>query len=150
MPVFPSAQWIDEFCTQLAAHPQAVHLADSLAGTYRFVIDPGGPLTHAHVYSLEIRPSQNGAPPHISAREDVGRTGEKPELTLTASYPYWRKLIAGTLDVGMALILRRIKVGGNLQRLTSRLSSAQPLLDTLHAVHTVWLEDALDHGEETA
>jgi hypothetical protein len=38
--------------------------------------------------------------------------------------------------------LRRIRVSGDLTRLIGSVSSANPLVDSLHDVETIWLEDA--------
>lgn len=138
MPVFPSSEWIQEYCDRLAAHPDAATVARSLEGVYRFVIEPGGPLAEQQVHGVEIRPAAGGAT--VTPLTEVAR--EDAELSITAAYPQWRQLVAGKLDLAMALMLRRVKVSGNLQGLTGRLSSAQPLLEALRAVDTVWLEDA--------
>lgn len=140
MPVFPSAEWIREYCERLAAHPDAAAVARSLDGIYRFVIEPGGPLTQRQVHGVEIRPAPDGAGAVVTALGDVDPADA--ELSISAAYPQWRQMVAGKLDLAVALMLRRIKVGGNLQRLTSRLSSAQPLMEALRSVDTVWLEDA--------
>ena len=140
MPVFPSSEWIQEYCRRLEAHPDAAAVARSLDGVYRFVIEPGGPLTERQVHGVEIRPRPDGGGATVTPLADVA--APDAELSISAAYPQWRQLVAGKLDLAVALMLRRIKVGGNLQRLTSRLSSAQPLLEALQSVDTVWLEDA--------
>lgn len=138
MPVFPSAEWIQEYCDRLAAHPDAVAVAQSLDGVYRFVIEPGGALREGQVHGVEIRPARGGA-----KVTPVGALNPADaQLSFSASYPLWKQLVLGKLDLGLALMLRRVKVGGNLASLTGRLSSAQPLLEALRAVDTVWLEDA--------
>lgn len=137
MPVFPSDEWMAEFCQRLEAHPDSSEIVSVLDGVYRFVIEPAGPLTDRHTYELSIRPGADGAAVDLA---DGG--GESPRLTLTTDYRRWQQLIRGELDVGMAVMLRRLKVSGDLSRLIGSVSSATPLVDSLHEVETVWLEDA--------
>ena len=54
MPVFPSTEWMDAFCAKLAAHPRAADAATRLRGVYRFIVDPGGPLTDRHTYEIVL------------------------------------------------------------------------------------------------
>jgi hypothetical protein len=135
MPVFPSEEWMVEFCQRLEAHPQAAEIARSLDGVYRFVIDPAGPLEQRHVYDVGIFAADAGA--EVAVLDD----GADPRLTMTTDYRRWQQLVRGELDVGMALMLRRLRVAGDLTQLIGNVSSAGPLLDSLSAVDTVWLED---------
>lgn len=140
MPVFPSPEWIEAYCETLAAHPDAALVAEGLDGVYRFVIEPGGPLGERQEYAIEIRPAAGGGTPTVRTLGTVGSA--EADLSISAAYPQWRQLVSGKLDLAMALMLRRVRVGGNLQRLTGRLSSAQPLIEALRSVDTVWLDDA--------
>ena len=137
MPVFPSYEWMDEFCERLESHDEAGEVAEALDGVYRFVVDPAGPLEEQHVYDVAIRPSSDGAEVAVT---DDGAT--KPRLTMTTDYRRWQQLVRGELDIGMAVMLRRLKVSGDLTSLMSNVSSARPLVDALHEVDTTWLEDA--------
>lgn len=135
MPIFPSSAWMQDFCAELAAHPEAGAVARTLDGVYRFVIEPAGPMPERHTYDVTIRPDGAGAA-DVSCADGAGDT--PPVLTLTAGYDRWRQLIRGELDVTMAIMLRRLRVGGDLSRLTSELSNPRPLLDALGAVDTQW------------
>ena len=134
MPVFPSEEWMDEFCERLAGHPEAGEVATALDGVYRFVIEPGGPLAERHTYNVSITPSGDGA--DVAVVQD----GE-PRLTMTTDYRRWQQLVRGELDVAMAVMLRRLKISGDLSRLMGNVSSARPLVDSLGGVNTTWLED---------
>lgn len=136
MPVFPSEAWVQEYCQRLQAHPDAGRAAATLDGVYRFVIEPAGPLTERHAYDVGIHPDGNGGASANLLDEPV----ERPRLELRAGYPNWRKLIAGELDVRMAMMLRRLKVSGDLSAVTRRLADSRPLTDALSAVDTQWPE----------
>lgn len=135
MPVFPSDEWMTDFCERLASHPDAADIVAALDGTYRFVIEPAGPLEQRHTYDVAIQPGEDG--PDVGLVDDAGN----PRLTLTTDYKRWQQLVKGELDVGMAVMLRRLRVSGDLTRLMGSVSSAGPLVDALHSVDTVWLEE---------
>jgi len=136
MPVFPSDEWMAEFCRLLEEHPESDDVARALDGVYRFVIEPGGPLRESHVYDVSIRPTGTGAKVGLVEHET-----EDPRLTMATDYNRWQQLVRGDLDVGMALMLRRLRVSGELTRLMSNVSSARPLVDSLSGVDTIWLEE---------
>jgi hypothetical protein len=131
--LFPSPDWIDAFARDLAAHPRARETATALDGVYRFVIEPAGPLEQRHTYDVEIRPATEGA-----AVERLPEPVETPRLSLAADYGRWRQLIEGRLDVAVAIMLRRLRVSGDLGGLKSNLGDTKPLLEALSQVDTRW------------
>lgn len=134
MPLFPSREWMDDFAGRLERHPGAGPTAEALDGVYRFVVEPGAGLTDQHRYDVEIRPGDDGA--HVTPLE---QPVPAPRLTITAGYDRWQQLLRGELDIAMAVLLRRIKVSGDLGALTSQASSTRPLLDSLSAVDSTFL-----------
>lgn len=137
MPLFPSRHWMEEFAARLAGHPDAGATATALDGIYRFVIDPGGLLRERHAYDVEIRPRDDGG----ATVRPLDTPVETPRLTITAGYDRWRQLIRRELDIPMAVLLRRIKVSGDLATLTGRMSSTTALLDALAGVDSTFLGD---------
>ena len=131
MPTFPSAEWMQAFCDNLAAHPEVDELASALDGTYRFVVEADGSLAEAHRYDLAIRPE----PTEVALLDEPV---DKPTLVLRASHDRWRQLIEGKLDIGMAVMLRRLKVQGDIGRLVGRVDRTKPLRDALGQVQTEW------------
>lgn len=136
MPLFPSHAWMGAFCERLAVQSDVEQVASALDGTYRFVIEPAGPLSASETYDVRIAAGNDLEGPVIRVLESGV---ERPTLTLTASYERWRQVIEGELDVGMAVMLRRLRVSGDLSRLMRRLDSAQPLVQALREVDTQWL-----------
>lgn len=131
MPRFPSEQWIAAYCARLEADPRSGAMARALEGVYRFVVEPGGPLTEQHRYDVAIAPDGEGA----SVRPLPDAVAE-PRLTIAAGYPRWVQMLRGELDLPIAIMLRRIKVTGDLRAVTANLDDARPLLDALSAVES--------------
>ncbi|WP_165492103.1 SCP2 sterol-binding domain-containing protein [Egibacter rhizosphaerae] len=124
------------FCEELEAHPRAGEISEALDGTYRFVVEPAGPLEERHAYDVAIAPREGGGA-SVSVIDD----GSEPALQLAANHDRWRQLLQGKLDVGMAVMLRRLRIKGDVGRLRSRLDSTGPLMDALRSVETEWLDD---------
>lgn len=135
MPLFPSPEWMDAYCDRLAAQPRADEVAEALRGVYRFVVEPGGPLARRHRYDVAIGPGGSV----VAARLD--EPAERPRLTLAAAYPRWRQLITGQLDIARALLLRRLRVTGDLSALRGRLEITAPLTRALREVDSAWLDE---------
>lgn len=133
MAVFPSPEWFDAFCAELARHPSAPRIAEALDGVYRFVVEPAGPLTERHSYDVTIG-VESDAP--VIAR--LAEPAQDPRLTVTATYERWRQLIQGEMGLTTAVMLRRVRVGGDLAGLQRRMSDTQPLADALQGVETTW------------
>jgi hypothetical protein len=129
VPTFPSDAWIAEFCVQLERHPKAGDMARALQGVYRFVVEPSGPVTTEQRYDVEIAPDGDGA-----RVVPLDPPAAEPRLTIAAVYPRWVQLLRGELDLPIALMLRRIKVSGDLRAVTGNLDDTRPLLDALSAV----------------
>jgi hypothetical protein len=137
MPVFPSEAWMREFCARLERHPDVGRVATALDGVYRFVVEPAGPVAGRHVYHVRIRPAPIGEAVSYLPQLD----GDTVTVTLTADYRRWKQLLRGELDLAMAVLLRRLRVSGDVGRLRSRLSSAEPLRQALMSVDTQWPEE---------
>lgn len=131
MPVFPSQEWIADYCAILERDPRASAMARALDGVYRFVVEPSGPVTERHSYDVSIAADGPGA-----VVRPLAQPVAEPRLTIAAAYPRWLQLLRGELDLPIAIMLRRIRVSGDLKAVTSNLDDARPLLDALSQVDT--------------
>lgn len=136
MAVFPSPEWFDAFCRELARHPSAPRIAEALDGVYRFVVEPAGPVSERHSYDVSIGVEDTS--PQIRRLPDPV---DQPRLTVTATFDRWRQLIQGEMGLAMAVMLRRVRVAGDLAGLQRRMSDTQPLADALQQVETTWPQD---------
>jgi hypothetical protein len=134
MPLFPSPEWMDAFCDELATQPGAAQAAAVLDGVYRFVVEADGPLEDRHSYDVRIART-NGDEADVRRLETEETS---PRLTLHAKYGRWKQLIRGELDVVMAVMLRRVRVSGSIEPL--RNANTKPLLTALRSVDTTWLD----------
>lgn len=135
MPLFPSRAWIDAVVATVATRDDAVALAQDLAGTYRFTVEPDGPITDEVVFDLVVSPHD----PRLAWVEDV----EQPtELTIRAPYSVWRRLLENELGVVEALVSGKARVRGSLRLAIGRARRILPLMQVLQEIDTQWPEDA--------
>lgn len=135
MPLFPSDEWMQAFSDTVTHDPRSGAMAEALAGVYRFVVEPGGRLDRRYEADVAIAP--------VDGRARVQRVdgqGAAPRLTIAATYPRWIQLLRGELDIPLAVMLRRVKVSGDLRAVTGNAAAARPLLDALSAVDSQFLE----------
>lgn len=134
MPAFPSREWMVELCAHVTAHPDAGALARGLDGVYAFVVDPAGPVRIRHRYDLAIHPDGIGG----ASAQLLAEPASGPRLMFTARFDRWWQLLNGELDPRLAIVLRRLKVSGDVWRLGQQLNTVTPLLDALGRVETRW------------
>lgn len=139
MPLFPSPEWMEDFADRLATHPQAGPTAEALDGVYRFVIEPAAGLADRQYFDVEIRPGEGSDGDGAARVTPLGDPVDAPRLTITAGYDRWQQLLRGELDIPMAMLLRRIKLAGDLSALTSKGHATRPLLDALSSVDSTFL-----------
>lgn len=137
VPRFPSVEWIDAFCTELAAHPRAAHAASHVGGIYRFVVDPGGPLQQRQHYQVSLASVDGRA--HVTRSDDPE---VRARVGVRTDYPHWQQLLRGQLDLGRAMLFGRIRISGDLAALLNARSDVDVLVEALRAVDTIWLEHA--------
>ncbi len=134
MPVFPSTEWIDEFCQQLATHPRSADVAHNLGGVYRFVVDAGGVISERQTYEVLLSVDEG------TARAEQITAATSPRITVRTDYRHWWQLLNGKLDLGQAMLFGRLRVSGDVAALLSARGDVDVVIDALRGVDTEWLE----------
>jgi hypothetical protein len=134
VPTFPSAEWIEEFCRELEAHPRSAHVVAELGGVYRFIIEPGGPLTERRQYDVALSASDGTA---MVRRVD---NSERLRVTVRTDYPRWQQLLRGELDLAPAMLFGRVRISGDLAALLNARDDVGVVVDALRAVDTTWVD----------
>jgi hypothetical protein len=134
VPTFPSTEWIDAFCVELASHPRAAHAAASLGGVYRFIVDPSGPLPDRRQYHVSLSAADGDV--------QVARVGDadRARITVRTDYDRWQQILLGQLDLGSAMLFGRVQISGDLAGLLGAQQDVAVVVEALQAVDTVWLE----------
>ncbi|MBW3605923.1 MAG: SCP2 sterol-binding domain-containing protein [Actinobacteria bacterium] len=135
MPVFPSSEWIDAFCAELAGHPRAAQAATNLGGVYRFVVEPAGPLHDRRTYEVLLDARDGRA----HAEQVTGTPS--PRVAVRTDYGRWRQLLEARLDLGPALLFGRLRLTGDMAALMRSRDDVDVVVDALRRVDTTWLDD---------
>lgn len=136
MPIFPSPEWMDAFCAELVAHPRAADAATRLHGVYRFVVDPGGPLTDRHTYEILLAAVDSA----VRADRLDGDRPASPRVVVQTDYGRWRQLLEGRLSLGPALLFGHLRISGDMAALMGSRGDVDVLMEALREVDTVWLD----------
>ena len=134
MPVFPSTEWMDAFCVELAAHPRAADAGTRLRGVYRFVVDPGGPLADRHTYEILLAVVDSGL------RADRVDGTASPRVVVQTDYGRWRQLLEGRLSLGPAMLFGHLRISGDMAALMGSRGDVDVVMEALRAVDTIWLD----------
>jgi putative sterol carrier protein len=108
MPVFPTPGWIQALMDKLNADARYAEVARNWEGDMLFQIDPGGSLTQATSFYLDLW--------HGKCREAyLLNTGQvvKPAFTLRGPYENYVRLLKAELEPLQALMTRKLSVQGN-------------------------------------
>jgi len=126
---------MEDFRAGLQGHPSVGTMAVALEGVYRFVIEPAGGLRERRTYEVAIWRDGEG----VRVSLPPSGTTERPRLEIIAAYDRWVQLLQGRLDLASAVLLRRVRISGDLGSVRRNLSDARPLLDALSGVHSTFL-----------
>ncbi len=108
MPIFPTPEWIQALMDKLNTDAHYAEVARNWEGDMLFQIDPGGSLTQATSFYLDLW--------HGKCREAyLLKNGQvvKPAFTLRGPYENYTRLLKGELEPLQALMTRRLGVQGN-------------------------------------
>ena len=108
MPVFPTSEWIQALMDKLNADTHYAVVARNWEGDMLFQIDPGGSLTQATSFYLDLW--------HGVCRDAYLLNGSQvvtPAFTLRAPYENYVRLLKGEWEALQALMTRKLSVQGN-------------------------------------
>ena len=109
MALFPSEEWLKALVDKLNSDEKYAQVARNWEGDMAFMIEPGGPLTEAQHYYLDLW--------HGKCRDGFVMDGSKelkPVFTLKAPYENYARLLKSEIEPMQALLTRKISVAGNM------------------------------------
>jgi len=132
---FPSDEWIKELSRQLNESASYAQSAKDWEGDFVFVVEPDGGLTEAAYLFLGLL---HGKSPDAAL---VGSADERPaEYVIRAPFSVWRKVIDGELDPIQGMMMRKLKLEGNLMKIMRYPKAAQEIVSCCANVPTEWPE----------
>ena len=130
---FPSDEWIKELGHHLNASPAYAESAKSWEGDFLFIVEPDDayPGT-AHLFLGLYHGKSTGA------ALVPGDDGHGTEFTISAPFDTWRQVIEGQLDPIQGLMMRRLKLQGNMMKIMRYPRAAQEIVSCCAQIPTAW------------
>jgi putative sterol carrier protein len=106
--VFPSPQWVADFCQKLNSDPRYSETAKKWESDITFVIEPSGPIGQPLYYYFDLW--------HGGCRraEILESMSVKSAYIMSAPYENMVKVLTGELHPMTALMTRKLSVQGNM------------------------------------
>jgi len=133
---FPSSEWIAELSRLLNESPSYESSAKDWEGDFIFVVEPDEHYPEpAHLFLGLLHGKSTGA-------ALLSTADERPaEYRISAPYSVWRKVIEGELDPIQGMMMRKLKLDGNLMKIMRYPKAAKEIVSCCADVPTEWPEN---------
>ena len=130
---FPSDEWIKELSRQLNASQSYERSAKDWEGDFWFQVEPDEAYSErAHLF-LGLR---HGKSPDAAMEPDPA--SREAEFMLSAPFGTWRQVIEGKLDPIQGMMMRRLKLQGNLTKIMRYPRAAKEIVSCCAMIPTDW------------
>jgi putative sterol carrier protein len=132
---FISDAWIKALQKEVNASEAYRQAARNWEGDFYFYVTPGGPIKEQSAFYMDLW--------HGKCRDAFLVTDEStkdPVFKMSASLDVWKKVIAKELDVIQGLLIRQIKLKGNMAMIMRNVKAAQELVECCTRVETEFPE----------
>ena len=132
---FPSDEWIVELSRQLNRSPSYESSARDWEGDFLFVVQPDDRFPETAYLFLGLRHGKSTGAAMLAAPD------ERPaEYRIRAPFGVWRKVIEGELDPIQGMMMRKLKLEGDLMKIMRYPKAAQEIVSCCADVPTDWPE----------
>jgi putative sterol carrier protein len=128
---FGSEEWIAAWKEEVNESEAYAKAAADWEGDFYFIVMPEGAFTETIYYYVDLW--------HGKCREayrSPDGTEKDPEFRLTAPISVWRQVVEGKLDAIQGMLAGKLKVKGNLIKITRYVRAAQELVACCARVET--------------
>lgn len=131
--MFGTMEWANLFMDALNNNKTYEDAAKTWEGDFYFIIEPSGSLKEP-IYQYVDLWHGKCRKVDIVAAKDVAKY--KPEFTLSAQVPVWRKVAEKKIDSIQAIVTRQLKLQGNMGKIMRAVKAAQELTNTVTKIPT--------------
>ena len=132
---FISDAWIKALQKEVNASEAYRQAARNWEVDFYFYVTPGGPIKEQSAFYMDLW--------HGKCRDAFLVTDEStkdPVFKMSASLDVWKKVIAKELDVIQGLLIRQIKLKGNMAMIMRNVKAAQELVECCTHIETEFPE----------
>jgi len=134
MPLFPSEEWVKEFCRKINENRSYEEAARDWEGDFLFVILPDEGLKEEFLAYLDLYHGKCREYKIPKSRDEV-----KAEFVYEGKYSDWKRLVKGELDPIKGLLTRKFRLKGNLAKIMRYTRAAKELVSTASKVPSEFL-----------
>ena len=130
---FPSDEWIKELSRQLNASESYERSAKDWEGDFWFLVEPDASYPETANLFLGLH---HGKSPGAAMEPDPA--SRQAEFTLSAPFSTWRQVIEGKLDPIQGMMMRKLKLQGNLTKIMRYPRAAKEIVSCCALIPTDW------------
>ena len=130
---FPSDEWIKELSQKLNASESYERSAKDWEGDFIFIVEPDDAYDKTAYLFLGL---YHGKSPE--ATMEAGPDGRETEFTISAPFSTWRRVIEGELDPIQGMMMRKLKLQGNLTKIMRYPKAAKEIVSCCALIPTDW------------
>ena len=135
MAKFLTQEWGDLYKEAINSNKAYEEAAKNWEGDFYFIMEAGGPVKEPVYQYIDL---YHGKCRKIGIVTDPSQY--KPEFTMSASYPVWKRIATKELDPIKAMITRQAKLTGNMAKIMRYVKAANELTTSTTLVPTEWLD----------
>jgi len=135
MAKFFTQAWCDLYQEAINNNKAYEESAKTWEGDFYFIMEAGGPVKETGYIYIDL---YHGKCRKIGIVTDPSKY--KPEFTMTAPYPVWKRIATKELDPIKAMITRQAKLSGNMAKIMRYVKAANELTTSTTYVPTEWLD----------
>jgi putative sterol carrier protein len=135
MAKFFTQEWGELYKEAINSNKAYEEAAKTWEGDFYFIMEAGGPVKETAYSYIDL---YHGKCRKMEVVTDPSRY--KPEFTMSASYPVWKRIATKELDPIKAMITRQAKLSGNMAKIMRYVKAANELTTSTTKVKTEWLD----------
>ena len=130
---FPSDAWIKELSNRLNKSESYERSAKDWEGDFLFVVEPDGTYHDMAYLYLGLHHGKSTGAALVESEDE-----RETEFVIRAAYGNWRRVIEGKLDPIQGMMMRQLKLSGNMMKIMRYPKAAQEIVACCAEVPTGW------------
>jgi putative sterol carrier protein len=130
---FPAEEWIRELSRQLNDSDSYERSARDWEGDFIFVVEPDDIFEDTAYLFLALHHGKSPGAAMISSREE-----RDAEFVISAPFGTWRQVIEGKLEPIQGMMMRKLKLEGNIVKIMRYPKAAKEIVSCCALVPTRW------------
>ncbi|MBE0480965.1 MAG: SCP2 sterol-binding domain-containing protein [Dehalococcoidia bacterium] len=128
---FPSDEWVKEFGNQLNGSEAYARAGKDWKGDFNFIVEADNEYPETVYFFIGLQGGKCTDAAMVPSEKE-----RKAEYSIRGSFGIWRKIIEARLDPIQALMMRKIKMTGNMMKVMRYPNAAREMVNCVSRVPT--------------